>query len=402
MAAILMKCGSSFSRPILAGEQRLREFERHARAGQHLVRIVAVGALGIDDGQRARQRRGWFVVIGDDEVDTQLASALRSFRRANPTIHRDDDHGPRRVEPFDRGGLQAVPILQSVGDEMSHHPPKQLDRPAQNHRRRHPIDIVVTVNHDRLTTSDGLAQARDRHPHVFQTIRIVELVEAGPKKPGSLLRIAQTALTEEPRDHGRDVEGRRQRSDLPGVDRRILPDPAHHQCACSGPGPCPAPALSSTKDCPRRPMFRNLSYRASSRARESRADTAARWRESASSTSAAAARWSRWAPPVGSATISSIDPERQQVRRRDLERLGRFDLALRIPPQNGRAAFRRNDAVDAELLHQHAIADGNAERAAAPPSPQTSTMMGVSRRAISRRLRAIASATPRSSDSIPG
>ena len=37
-----------------------------------------------------------------------------------------------------------------------------------------------------------------------------------------------------------------------------------------------------------------------------------------------------------------------------------------------------------------------------PPSPLTMTMTGVSRTIMSRRLTAIASATPRSSDSIPG
>src|SRR5712692_407271 len=37
-----------------------------------------------------------------------------------------------------------------------------------------------------------------------------------------------------------------------------------------------------------------------------------------------------------------------------------------------------------------------------PPSPLTMTTMGVSRSIMSRRLTAIASATPRSSDSMPG
>ena len=37
-----------------------------------------------------------------------------------------------------------------------------------------------------------------------------------------------------------------------------------------------------------------------------------------------------------------------------------------------------------------------------PPSPLTMTMIGVSSSIISRRLTAMASATPRSSDSMPG
>ena len=59
------------------------------------------------------------------------------------------------------------------------------------------------------------------------------------------------------------------------------------------------------------------------------------------------------------------DPERQQVRRRDLQRLGGLHLPLGVAPQDRRAAFGRDHAVDGELVHQDAVADGDAERAAA-------------------------------------
>ena len=92
----------------------------------------------------------------------------------------------------------------------------------------------------------------------------------------------------------------------------------------------------------------------------------------------------------------------QQVRRGDLQRLGGFDLSARVTPQDRRTAFRRDDAVDRELVHQHAIADGNAEGAAAATLAVHDDDDGTSSIAISRRFRAIASATPRSSDSMPG
>ena len=40
-------------------------------------------------------------------------------------------------------------------------------------------------------------------------------------------------------------------------------------------------------------------------------------------------------------------------------------FAAGVAPQDRGAALGRNDAVDGELLHQHAVADGDAERAAA-------------------------------------
>src|SRR5574338_1501791 len=59
--------------------------------------------------------------------------------------------------------------------------------------------------------------------------------------------------------------------------------------------------------------------------------------------------------------------ELQQVRGGDLERFGRFDLAVRVAPENRRAPLGRDDAVDCKLLHQHAIANCDAEGAAAAP-----------------------------------
>ena len=49
------------------------------------------------------------------------------------------------------------------------------------------------------------------------------------------------------------------------------------------------------------------------------------------------------------------------------KRFRRFDFPVGVAPQDRRAPFRRDHAVDGELLHQHAIADGDAERAAAAP-----------------------------------
>ena len=59
------------------------------------------------------------------------------------------------------------------------------------------------------------------------------------------------------------------------------------------------------------------------------------------------------------------DAALEQIVRGDLQRFGRFDLAARVAPEDRRAAFRRDHAVDRELLHQHLVADREAERAAA-------------------------------------
>ena len=109
------------------------------------------------------------------------------------------------------------------------------------------------------------------------------------------------------------------------------------------------------------PIARNFWYRASSRVGRSPSPRPPPARgSSAVSSSAAASSWFVCAPPTGSGDDLVDDAERQQVRRRQLQRLGRFDLALRVAPQDRRAPFGRDHAVDRELVHQDAIADRDA------------------------------------------
>ena len=55
--------------------ERLHQLQGHADARQVLVRIRAVVALGVDDGERRRQLGVRLVVIRDDQVDAELARA---------------------------------------------------------------------------------------------------------------------------------------------------------------------------------------------------------------------------------------------------------------------------------------------------------------------------------------
>jgi len=64
------------------------------------------------------------------------------------------------------------------------------------------------------------------------------------------------------------------------------------------------------------------------------------------------------------------DAPNEQVRRGDLQRLGRAHLLGGVAPEDRGAALGRDHAVDGMLLHQHPIADRDAQRAAAPALPR--------------------------------
>ena len=78
IAATFTNAGSQFACPVRVA-QRLHQLQRDADAGEVLVRIGAVVALRVDDRERLRQLGVGLVMIGDDQIDAQLACALRGF-----------------------------------------------------------------------------------------------------------------------------------------------------------------------------------------------------------------------------------------------------------------------------------------------------------------------------------
>ena len=82
--------GSQLPRPARA-VSACTSFSATPDAGEVLVRVRAVAALRIDDGQRRRQFLVRFVVVGDDEIDAQFPGAAGGVGAANPAVDRHDD-----------------------------------------------------------------------------------------------------------------------------------------------------------------------------------------------------------------------------------------------------------------------------------------------------------------------
>ena len=76
--------------------QRLHELERDADAGEVLVGVAAIVALGIDDRERGRELRFGFVMVADDEIEPELARAPRRRAAADAAVDRHERRSPRR------------------------------------------------------------------------------------------------------------------------------------------------------------------------------------------------------------------------------------------------------------------------------------------------------------------
>ena len=178
MAAILTNAGSHL-RLAGAAAERLHQLERDADAREVLVRVGAVVPLRVDDCERRRQLAVRLVVVGDDQIDAELAGAPRRLGATDAAVHRDDHRHAVGVEPVDRRGLQPVTVLQPLGNEVDYVAAEELERPAEDHRRGDAVDVVVAVDGDPLLAGQRLLEPGDGAVHVGELERIVELVDDG-------------------------------------------------------------------------------------------------------------------------------------------------------------------------------------------------------------------------------
>ncbi len=157
--------------------QRLDQLQRHADAGQMLVRIAAVGPLGIDDGEGARQFAVGLVVVGDDEVEAELGGPARRVGRADPAVHRHQHLRPLGVQAIDGRRLQPVAVAQPFGNEVGDVAAEQFQRAPQDHRRGDAVDVVVAVDDDTFPAGHGGEQAIHRRRQIGEAPRVVQVIE---------------------------------------------------------------------------------------------------------------------------------------------------------------------------------------------------------------------------------
>ena len=117
---------------------------------------------------------------------------------------------PVGVQPIDRRRLQPVAVAQTLGDEVDHVGAEQFEGAAQDDGRRDAVHVVVAVDGDPFFARDGAHDPIDRHAHVGQPHRIVQVIERRVQKSTRELRIAEPALTQQPRDGRLDAQRRRQ------------------------------------------------------------------------------------------------------------------------------------------------------------------------------------------------
>ena len=133
-----------------AGQNRVRQFERDARAAEVRVRIVAIFAVRIDDGERGRKFGFGQVMVGHDHVDAEFVGARDGRSRANAVVDADDQPDSARRGLFHRRGLHSVAVVQAMRNVPARFRAGQFQRLFQNDCGGDSVDVVVAVDLDLL------------------------------------------------------------------------------------------------------------------------------------------------------------------------------------------------------------------------------------------------------------
>ena len=91
--------------------QRIHQLQRHTGSAQILLRIAAIGTIGIQHGHRRRKLGFGQVVIGHDHVDPQPRGVLDHLVGANPRVHADDERDAGRGGVFHHFAPHAIAVF---------------------------------------------------------------------------------------------------------------------------------------------------------------------------------------------------------------------------------------------------------------------------------------------------
>ncbi len=231
MAATLTNAGSQ---PSASGShaQRLHQLQRHADAGEVLVGIGAVVPLRVDDRERLRQLGVGLVVVGDDQVEPERARVQAPPRRRGcRSPPRSPAVTPSACSRSSDGRLQPVAVAQPLRNEMRDVGAEQFERPAQDHRGRDAVDVVVAVDGDAFLARDG-RRGCARRPAPCRRARTGRADRRATARgsAGRRSSSSEAADAQQARGDRRDAAARAARAHrLRVVARERLPDALHHQ-----------------------------------------------------------------------------------------------------------------------------------------------------------------------------
>ena len=159
------------------------------------------------------------VVIGDDDIDARCTEQ-GDGRDSGGSAVTGDDHARAS---FVRGAHsrlgEIVSVLQPARDERHGDSAESANRAGHEGSRAHSVDVVITVNENRLAVPDCAHQALDRPIEIEHRSGRVEMVQAWTEKTLRGFSRGVSAGDQQPADALRQVERLGERRDDGGIWR---------------------------------------------------------------------------------------------------------------------------------------------------------------------------------------
>ena len=141
-------------------------------------------------------------MVRDNQINAQLPRHPRRLHRRHAAIHRHDHLRPptpvRRQLP-DRIRVQPIPLLQPMRHIRPHIRVRRdvLADVVQDRRRRHPIHVIVAVDHDPLARSQRRHYPLGRKVQIGYQRWVVQLAQFRIEEHACVRRVGNAAHAEQ-------------------------------------------------------------------------------------------------------------------------------------------------------------------------------------------------------------
>ena len=188
-----------------AAAQRPGKFERDGRSAQIAERIAMAGQTRMDDGRGAGEFRTGLVMIGDDELDTQLLGGERFACAGDAAVDGNDERGAGILELRERFVADAVSVVEPAGQVIADIAAEQLEAAIDERGGGHAVGVVIAVDDDAAAGFDCAKNAIDRLRNARQLVGIAQAAEPRIEKTAGLIGVGDAAGQEQLGHDGGDA-----------------------------------------------------------------------------------------------------------------------------------------------------------------------------------------------------
>jgi hypothetical protein len=158
----------------------------------------------VNDGRSFGQLGGKFVVIGDDQFQTDFASEHRFLEAGNAAIDRNDERSAALIERAEGVAIQAIPLFEPIGHVIRDVGTQQAQARIQNGRSGDTVGVVIAIDDDLAAVANGRINAVRGGGRSREQIGIAEARELGVEKRAGGLGFIDAATNQKLRDDGRN------------------------------------------------------------------------------------------------------------------------------------------------------------------------------------------------------